>query len=48
MTADQITLLATLCFATGFGTALLIVLTVYMARTLRSHDAAQRIEGPRP
>lgn len=48
MSADQITLLATLCFATGFGTALLVVLTVYMARTVRSLDAGQLDKGSRP
>lgn len=48
MSADQITLLATLSFTTGFATALLVVLTVYMARTLRSLDAGQLDEGRRP
>lgn len=48
MSADQIALLATLAFATGFATALLIVLTIYMARAVRSLDAAAPRKGVGP
>lgn len=42
--ADQITLIATLAFATGFASALLVVLTIHIARRVRALEATARAE----
>ncbi|NEX45209.1 hypothetical protein [Pseudotabrizicola algicola] len=47
MTPDAVTLIATLAFACGFATALLVVLTIKTARMLRAlEDAPQQDVQP--